>query len=334
MKQESLALGLVDSHGRRIHYIRLSLTDRCNFRCVYCMPCHGTAFIPHEEILSFEELLRFCRLTAALGVTHYKITGGEALCRRGSLDFIEKLTQIAGIEQVTLTTNGTLLPQSLQSLAAAGIRSINVSLDALSQQVFSRITRSSVPIEDILFVLEQAKQMGMQIKINTVPIQDYNESELVPLANYALVRGFPLRFIELMPVGEGKQFLGIPLERINKLMEQTFGKLRPYHVRLGNGPARYFQVQGYATPIGYIAALSDTFCKNCNRVRLTSWGFLKTCLHHDIGTNMKRLLRTSASDAEILSTIIQTVNKKPFAHTFCRPVQEVSLDLAMNSVGG
>ncbi len=335
MKQENFSSsGLTDLYGRHIHYIRLSLTDRCNFRCVYCMPRHGTTFIPHEQILSFEELLRLCRLTASIGITHYKITGGEALCRQGSLAFIEKLTKIAGVEQVTLTTNGALLPQSLSSLAAAGIRSINVSLDALSPQVFSRITRSNVAIEDILLVLEQAKKMGMQIKINTVPIQNYNHTELVPLARYALANDFPLRYIELMPIGEGKQFLGIPLEQVKKLMEQTFGKLEPYRARLGNGPARYFQPPGYSTPIGYIAALSDTFCKNCNRVRLTSWGFFKTCLHHDIGTDMKGLLRKSASDVEILSAIIQTINKKPFAHTFNQPVQEVPSDLAMHSVGG
>ncbi len=334
MKQKNVSSELVDLHGRRIHYIRLSLTDRCNFRCVYCMPGHGTTFIPHEEILSFEELLRLCRLTASLGVTHYKITGGEALCRRGSLDFIEKLTKISGVKQVTLTTNGTFLSQSLSSLANTDIRNINVSLDALSPNVFSRITRSNVAVEDILLALEKAKDMGMRIKINTVPIQNYNESELVPLAKYALINGFPIRYIELMPVGEGKRFLGIPLRQIKQLMEQTFGTLRPYHARLGNGPARYFQAQGYLAPIGYIAALSDTFCKNCNRVRLTSWGFFKTCLHHNIGTDIKRLLRASASDAEICSALIQTVNKKPLAHTFNQPAPDISVGLSMHSVGG
>ncbi len=325
---------LVDLHNRHIYYMRLSLTDRCNFRCVYCMPEKGTKFIPHEEILSFEELLRVCRIAVGLGITHYKITGGEALCRKGSLDFIEKLSGLKGVRQVTLTTNGSLFLPALSRLVDCGVSCINVSLDALSQEAFERITRCQMQVASILQTIEEMKKRGIKVKINTVPMQNYNENEIIPLAKYALQNEIPLRYIELMPIGEGKDFLGISLKKIQNLLKKEFGTVKPSMEKFGNGPAQYFYVQNFSTPLGYIAALSNGFCGDCNRIRFTSWGFLKACLHHNIGTDIKKLLRNGTSDEEISSVFVKTIQKKPLSHHFKHTAEQDENGLSMYSVGG
>ncbi|MDR2076077.1 MAG: radical SAM protein, partial [Desulfovibrio sp.] len=258
---------LCDDFGRRIEYLRVSLTDRCNFRCLYCMPREGLSLVSHREILGYEELLRLCSVTAALGVARYKITGGEPLCRKDAPAFIRRLAALPGVREVTLTTNGSLLPPSLDELAEAGLAAVTVSCDALSPEGMSRITRSREGDFGLLAaVMARAKVLGLRVKINTVPLRGHNEGELIPLARFALERGYHIRFIELMPVGPGKDLAGVPVAEVAALLEREFGPLERMTDRVGNGPAVCYAVPGQTGIIGFIAALSRRFCQDCNRV--------------------------------------------------------------------
>ena len=327
--------GLYDSHGRKIDYIRLSLTDRCNFRCVYCMPPEGEAFVPHEEILSYEEMLRVCRVAAGLGVSRYKITGGEPFCRKGAMDFIRRLRALPGVGQTTITTNGSLLGSHVEALAEAGVDGVTVSLDSLAQEHFTTITRSRARIDDSVRAMAEARDKGLRVKINVVPLKGSNEAELPDLVRFALTNGYHIRFIELMPVGNGRLCAGLPPEDIRAMIEREFGALTPLEHALGNGPAECHSVAGHEATVGFISALSKKFCHTCNRVRLTSLGYLKTCLHHNMGVDLKPLLRGLASDAELERALVQAVSKKPRAHEFSRePVKGEPQNFSMNSVGG
>ncbi|MDR1243259.1 MAG: GTP 3',8-cyclase MoaA [Deltaproteobacteria bacterium] len=324
---------LHDAFGRQINYARLSLTDRCNFRCIYCMPHQGTSFIPHGNILSYEELLRLCAIMARLGITRYKITGGEPLCRKDAVYFIRNLAKIPGIEDMTITTNGTLVAPVLDELAAIGLRSITFSLDAFLQKTLVDIARVKTSLKEILAAIDKAAALGMQVKLNVVPIKGYNDSELADLAAYALDRGFHIRFIELMPIGQGKKLTGIPQNELFQLMGQKFGPLKKVGHRTGNGPATVYSVEGYSGFIGFIAALSARFCGHCNRVRLVSTGFLKTCLCHEAGVDLRTPLRAGGTDGELTRIIREAVRNKPKGHTFFLNSPEERL-FNMNSVGG
>lgn len=327
--------GLADAHGRRICYIRLSLTDRCNFRCIYCMPPEGQKHIPHAEILTYEELLRFCRISAGLGIGRYKITGGEPLCRKGAVPFISALKQLPGVEQVTLTTNGSLLLHHLDGLSAAGIDGVNVSLDTLSPERYQAITGASLAPGEIVRAIRETQARGIAVKINAVPLMGHNDRDLLPLARFALENGCHLRFIELMPIGRGRAFTGVPDTEIRRRIEKEFGPLTPLGRRIGNGPAEYFSIRGYPGSIGFIAALSKKFCHACNRVRLTAPGYLKVCLHHGMGRGMKPLLRGGASDQDIAEAVAEAVRQKPFSHFFeGAPEPGGPGSFFMNSVGG
>lgn len=327
--------GLFDSHGRKIEYMRLSLTDRCNFRCIYCMPPEGEDHIPHEEILTYEELLRLCRITASLGISRYKITGGEPLCRKGAVGFIRDLRSIPGVEQTTITTNGALLAPHVAALADMGVDGITVSLDSLDQARYSAISRSRMDVTGVLKAMADARQRGVRVKMNVVPLRGYNEDDLPDLTRFALEHGYHIRFIELMPVGRGRIYNGVPQDAIRRMVEENFGPLAPLDRIIGNGPAECWSVGDHKGSVGFISALSKKFCHSCNRIRLTSLGYLKTCLHHNIGIDLKPFLRGKAPDSELREAIISAVRKKPLAHEFSRsPVRGEPKNFFMNSVGG
>lgn len=326
---------LLDSHGRRIEYMRISLTDRCNYRCIYCMPPEGERFIPHAEILSYEEFLRLCRITAGLGISKYKITGGEPLCRKGAVDFIRNLRGIPGVDQTSITTNGSLLGPHVAELAAIGMEGVTVSLDSLDLGRFAEISRSRADINAVLTAMQEAKKRGLRVKINTVPLRGRNDDELVDLALFALRHGIHIRFIELMPVGAGRVYEGVPQEEVRRKIEKRFGPLHPLDRVIGNGPAECFGVTGHSGSIGFISAISKKFCHKCNRIRLTSLGYLKSCLHHDIGVDLKSLLRGGATDAVLQEAIVSAVQKKPLSHEFSRAKDQYTpKNFYMNSVGG
>ncbi|SBV96375.1 Cyclic pyranopterin monophosphate synthase [uncultured delta proteobacterium] len=333
---EGMAAGradLRDGFGRRIEYARLSLTDRCNFRCIYCMPHDGLPFIPHERIMSYEEMLRLCGIMTSLGITTFKVTGGEPLCRRGAAGFIRDLAALPDVTEVTLTTNGSLLAPHLEFLAESGLRSVTFSCDAMDQTAFAAIARTDASLDAVKASMENAAALGLRIKINTVPLMGYNDGQLVALARFALERGYHIRFIELMPVGRGRTLSGVPQEELFAAIEREFGGLERVYERTGNGPATVYQVSGYPGRVGFIAALSERFCTSCNRVRLTSTGFLKTCLCHEAGVDLREPARSGARDEELRATIRRAVAEKPAGHSFSFAATG-GKEFFMNSVGG
>ena len=270
---------MIDRCGRNIDYLRISVTDRCNLRCIYCMPEEGIRLTEREKILQEPEIIRVCKVMAELGITKIKLTGGEPLVRPRIPGLIRQIKEISGIEKVTLTTNGILLKDQMQDLADAGLDSLNISLDTLDEECFCKITRRNLLEETLEGIREAMKYPEVQLKINCVPL-GLEEQDLCGIAEFARKNPVHVRFIEMMPIGYGSSFTGMSQEKIMLLLEQKFGKMIPYNGKtLGNGPCTYYTVDGFEGKIGFISAISHKFCSQCNRIRLTSQGYLKTCLH-------------------------------------------------------
>jgi cyclic pyranopterin phosphate synthase len=307
---------LTDPYGRTLDYLRLSVTDRCNLRCVYCMPAEGVEFVPHENILSYEEMIHIVRLMAARGLKKVKITGGEPLVRKHLASLVSRLTAIPGITKVTLTTNGTLLRDQLPDLVAAGLDGVNISLDTLDPGTHAALTRGG-KLRDVLDSIESALRYArkgqLTVKLNCVPIKASGVANSSILDLAALARENPLhvRFIELMPIGLGKGLPSYSDGEIRAILENAFGPMTFSSVKLGNGPAVYYSLPGFTGKIGFISALSHEFCDSCNRLRLTSEGFLKTCLQYGDGVDLRSALRGAGA--------------KPYAaHHFSSPLAPVA----------
>lgn len=324
---------MLDSHGRVIDYLRISVTDRCNLRCVYCMPEEGLELSTHEEVLSYDEIVRICRLMAEMGLKKIKLTGGEPLVRKNLPELVRQLKSISGIEKVTLTTNGVLLAKLMDELSAAGIDSINISLDTLNRELYHKIARRDT-IDAVKKGLEAAlAHPEISLKINCVPmgLPEQNLKEIAELARYQKIH---VRFIEMMPIGFGKNFRFVGEEEILGQLEACFGKAELFMGRLGNGPCHYYSFEGFQGKIGFISAISHKFCHECNRVRLTSQGFLKTCLQYNTGNDLKTPLRCGSSDEEIKALILDTIERKPVGHRFLEEHIIDENDLNMSQIGG
>ncbi|MDR0410325.1 MAG: GTP 3',8-cyclase MoaA [Spirochaetaceae bacterium] len=279
-----------DGFGRHIDYLRISVTDRCSLRCVYCMPPEGVKLARHADMLSLEEILKVCEAAARLGINKFKITGGEPLERRGLTSFIHSLKRQSGVKTVTLTSNGAALCGFLDGLQKAGLDAVNISLDTLRPAVFRRITRSD-GLENTLRAIEDVRKTPLALKINCVPLRGVNEDDIVPLAMFARHPAVTVRFIELMPLGLGAAFSPVPQDEVFARLRGAFGGLTPCGGPPGNGPASYYSAAGLAGKIGFISALSRSFCASCNRLRLTSMGLLKPCLSSDLSVDLKSALR-------------------------------------------
>ena len=327
---------MLDIYNRKIDYIRISITDRCNLRCVYCMPEQGIQLVEHDDILSYEEIVRLCKLFAKIGISKVKITGGEPLVRKDAHKLIKTIKEIDGIDNVTLTTNGILLEDQIDDLVNAGLDAVNISIDTLKEDKYREITR----LGDINKVMNGIKKCltyeNLKVKINCVPIKGENEEELLDLINICKNNDISIRFIEVMPIGLGRNMDGFTDEEIIEIVERNIGKLTPYHGKLGNGPSNYYSLEGYKGKIGFISAVNHKFCENCNRVRLTCEGFLKACLQYNIGTDIKTLLRSGKSDEEILEAIKNTIYNKPEEHSFNLIIdkEEEKEKKGMSQIGG
>lgn len=307
---------MLDRQNRTIDYLRISVTDKCNLRCTYCMPADGVEDLTHEEVLSFEEILRVVKAMVPLGVKKIKLTGGEPLVRKNLVYLVEQLHQLPGIEDITMTTNGLLLEENLPALLKAGLTAVNISLDTLDPDRFRQITRRE-GLDKVLSALDAASRSSLRsVKINCLAVKEFNEEELPRLALLAKDREIEVRFIELMPIGFGKTLTPIPNTQILDTLEQVYGKSVPYEGRLGNGPAVYYQLPGFQGKIGFISAVSHRFCSQCNRVRLTSSGFLKLCLHYNNGIELRPLLRDGISDHQLTETLREAIYNKPLHHSF------------------
>lgn len=324
-----------DTYNRQIDYLRISVTDRCNLRCRYCMP-ENVEFIPHPEIMRYEEFLRLTEILAGQGIRKVKVTGGEPLVRRGCTDFIKSLKRTKGIENVTITTNGVLLEQYLPELTDVGIDGINISLDSLRRERYAQITGRD-EFDRVWRGIEKALSSGIKVKLNCVPLYEYNADEIPEFMELARARKMDVRFIEIMPIGSGKQFQPVPTKEIIGQMTDIYGELREVKEKRGNGPAVYYRGENFAGCVGFIGAVHQKFCSSCNRIRLTSKGFLKLCLYYDEGIDLREMLRSGKSDEVISEAISGAIQKKPQEHHFSCPTvhsEENVCDAGMSQIGG
>jgi GTP 3',8-cyclase len=316
-----------DRHGHRISYLRVSITDRCNERCTYCMPVELQEWLPRADILTYEENLRLIRVVAELGVTKIRITGGEPLTRRGVVDFIGQVAQVPGVRDLGISTNGTLLARETESgqtiaraLRDAGVRSLNISLDTLDRHLYAQITgRDFHP--QVLAGIDAAIGAGFeQVKLNCVLMRGRNEDDLVPLIDFAAERNLIVRFIELMPVSttevlDDENFMSIL--HAQRLVESHFGALISEPSFRTNGPATYYQIPNRNQRIGFIGAMTNLhFCESCNKLRLTCDGKLRPCLGSYLEFDILSPLRAGASDNELKQFFVDVVERKPEQHDF------------------
>ena len=364
----SRSLTMIDHNGRKIDYLRISVTDRCNLRCKYCMP-DGIRSVPMSQILTFEEILAIVRETAAIGIRCVRLTGGEPLVRLGMPDLVRKLKRVPGIEKVTMTTNGILLQEYLPALTGSGLDAVNISLDTMDRAQYRAITGTD-GLDTVLRAISAACASGLRVKVNAVSLA-LGEDNIRALI--ALAKDLPvdIRFIEMMPIGYGRDFpvadskdriieivekevrpkdfhedpegicrsrFGVVDHRtlLNQLQRMYPGMKKDDSVH-GFGPAVYYSIPGYRGSLGLISAIHGKFCDSCNRVRLTSQGFLKTCLCYDEGTDLRAVLRSGLPEGEmhriLRERLYRAIYEKPDAHCFEMP-EKITEKAGMSAIGG
>ncbi|MDO4941452.1 MAG: GTP 3',8-cyclase MoaA [Lachnospiraceae bacterium] len=319
-----------DQYGRKIDYLRISITDRCNLRCTYCMPEEGIVCIGHDQILRYEEIITICRAMAQKGFKHLKITGGEPLVRRGAAGLIRQLKAISGIETVTLTTNGILLEAMIQDLADAGIDGINVSLDTLDAKIYARITRGGNLNQVLAGLKAVLRYPQITLKVNCVLSGEDWEENAISVAELAKDLPIHVRFIEHMPIGPEPNKEVTRQDLVKEVLERAYGTAVLSERPMGYGPSVYYRFEGFSGKIGFISAVSHKFCSECNRVRLTADGRLRLCLQSKESVDLKAVLR--GNHPERLGKIIeQAVYRKPREHHF----EEQSIETTgMSQIGG
>ena len=323
-----------DRLGRKIEYLRISVTDRCNLRCIYCMPEEGVDWVRHEAILSFEEITHLVRILAHLDIRRIRLTGGEPLVRLGLPALIASLCEIDGIEQVNLTTNGILFASMARELQSAGLHGVNFSLDTLNPAVFRRITRTD-RFTEVRAGIDTALALGFpSIKINCVPVQGINDGEVTAIAGLAKELPLEVRFIEMMPIGCGKAYAPVTMEQVYRSLAALYGPGEAYHGTLGNGPAAYYSFPGFQGHVGFISAVSHEFCSQCNRIRLTAEGYLKLCLHYNTGIDLRAPLRSGTEDEILTALIRDAISEKPDHHRFSSKQVSAEEQHRMNAIGG
>lgn len=334
-----------DARGRTIDYMRISVTDRCNLRCKYCMP-EGVEQLPMEQILTFEEICETAEAAASLGIRYIKVTGGEPLVRRGCCDLVRMLKAVPGIEKVTITTNGVLLGQYLEELTAAGIDGINISLDTMDRKRYAQLTGFDM-FDKVMESIQRAAAGRVPVKINAVSLAN---SDAAPgreaLCDESwrgvmeLARQYPVdvRFIEMMPVGYGKKFETINHRQLLAAIQRAYPEMAADERQHGYGPAVYYRIPGFLGSIGLISAIHGKFCESCNRIRLTSEGFLKPCLCYDSGVDLRPLLRDShvpdrAGRKALRDAMQKTIEGKQESHCFEQP-SKMTEQRMMSGIGG
>ena len=324
-----------DRFQRQINYLRISLTDRCNLRCVYCMPEDGVQWIPHDEVLTIEEIVSVVQAGVAVGIRKVRLTGGEPLVRKGLLDLIQRLNAIPEIDDIAITTNGILLGDMAQDLKSAGLKRVNISLDTLKPDRFKQVTRGG-NLDEVKRGIETALACGLEpVKLNTVAIRGFNDDELVDLAKLTLDKPLNVRFIELMPIGTSdswSQANFVHAEEIKKLIASQLGKLENEEIIPGNGPASYSRLAGAQGTIGFISAVSNHFCATCNRLRLTASGQLRPCLFNGREADLKQSLRRGAGKEELVRVFQEAIWSKPDGHDL--NVGWGKEDRIMSQIGG
>ena len=305
---------LTDGYNRSIDYLRISLTDKCNLRCKYCVPSCGVERKEHSEILTLEEVLRITDIMTLLGVRKVRFTGGEPLLRKNAVGLIKNVSKLSDAPKICITTNGVLLGDYLDFLYDASVRDINISLDTLDPVTYEAITGEDA-LESVFGSIRECLMKDIDLKINAVPIKGINEDDIPSLASIAKDNPITVRFIELMPLGCASAYKGVPNDEVRRKLFEVYGEEKEVQNDV-NSPARYVTYEGFTGKIGFISPVSHAFCKNCNRLRLTCDGKLKLCLASPLSLDLKALIRSGASDKDISQAITEAVLKKPEHHGF------------------
>ena len=317
---------LYDAYGRRLNYLRLSVTDRCNLRCRYCMPEEGVQLLSHTDILQYDEILRILRVMVSLGVDRVRLTGGEPLVRRDIVRLASGIKEIPGIRFLGLTTNGVLLGPMAQALYQAGVDGLNISLDTVDPKRFIDVTRRD-NLTQVWEGLQQALAVGFsRVKLNCVLAPGSIPADWLQVV--ALAKDLPVdvRLIEWMPVADGIDAGGINADEALQIIEEHFGLLSPVQTQRDAGPARYWQISGFSGRLCIISAMTHNFCGDCNRLRMTATGNLKLCLFYDTGIPLKALIRGGASDEALAQAIREAVQSKPKQHWGIKKRREDGVD--------
>lgn len=316
-----------DKAGREIDYMRISITDRCNLRCKYCMP-GDIETTDMANLLTYEEIAKVTETAASLGIRHIRLTGGEPLVRRGCVDLVKKIKNISGIDTVGMTTNGVLLAEHARVLKEAGLDSVNVSLDTLDETEFQRLTGRD-ELKAVLAGIGAAQEVEIPVKINTVHYKNLNWRAVLA---YADERQIPVRFIEMMPIGYGAAYTGKSNEELFRQIEDCYGSASEAG-KHGAGPAVYYHFPGLNIEVGFISAIHHKFCKNCNRIRLTSEGYLKLCLCYEKGVDLRAVLRDPEKGQALQEVMKKAILEKPVEHCF-EQISEMTEHKAMVRIGG
>ena len=328
---------LIDRFNREINYLRVSVTDRCNMRCIYCMPPEGILHRPHSQILSFEEIYRIVNICSSLGIKKVRITGGEPLVRKNLPMLVRNIRGISGIQEIALTTNAIFLSEYAYLLKDAGLDRVNISLDSLVPERFNEITRGG-DLNKVLEGMEAALSAGLRpLKINVVLMKGFNDSEIISFAGLAMSRPVHVRFIEYMPTylgGYSYKDLFFSCKEANAVLS-SLGGLEPVEDNHQLGTARVFRIRGFCGTIGFISPMSKNFCFSCNKLRLTSNGCLKSCLHSSISIDLKDAMENGASDNGLAALIRKAVDLKPISHNLNdAPIESYCEHFSMCQIGG
>jgi cyclic pyranopterin phosphate synthase len=322
---------MYDRYNRNIDYMRISVTDRCNLRCRYCMP-EDIQSVSMSEILTYEEIIRVIKASVSLGIINYRITGGEPLVRRGVEKLAAMIKSVPGVKTLTLTTNGVALAEYAEALKAAGLDGINVSLDTVDPAEYEKIT-GRAELAQVMAGIERAVSQEIPVKLNAVTgvVRDYKD-----LILFTDQHGLILRFIEMMPIGYGRAYAKGGSNELFAYLEECYGKAEPLHkyeCDYGTGPAVYYRFPKLHQPLGFIMAVNNKFCDSCNRVRLTSDGRLKPCLCYEDGTDLREILRSEADDKKLEAVIKEAVLEKRLEHCFGKP-ELITEEKSMVQIGG
>lgn len=327
---ERMVISMLDAFGREINYMRISVTDKCNLRCRYCMP-EGVEIVPMSSLLTMEEIAAVCRQASYLGIDRIKITGGEPLVRKGVVELVKLLKELTGIRQVTMTTNGVLLSEFLPELLTAGLDAVNISLDTMDAENYRFITGRN-QLDKVLCGIREAVFSGVAVKINAVLMRGINDQEWTSLLRLAKDYPLDVRFIELMPIGAGAEFENISNAELLSEIKAYYPGIEADTSVHGNGPAVYYRIPGFLGGVGFISAMHGKFCGSCNRIRMTAMGDLKPCLCYGTAVNIREMLREQGEEA-VHAALKEIIRRKPEAHCF-ENREEITEKNRMIAIGG
>lgn len=323
---------MIDKFGRQIDYLRISVTENCNLKCIYCIDDDNIVSQCDKNTLSDDEIIKIVTQCAILGIKKIRITGGEPLVRKDIENLIGRLNNIDGIEEIYITTNGVLLSDKLENLKDNGLTGVNISLDSLKEDRFEKLTRFN-KLKEVLSSIDKALKLGLKVKINTVIVDDINKDEIVDFVNLTKDKQLDIRFIELMPIGVGKNHIGISNNEVLNIIEKNFDNIKQIKRSDRSGPANYIKIENYIGKIGFISPMSNCFCQDCNRIRLTSDGFIKRCLHYNYGENLKKYIKNGIDDEQLNELIYKNIYDKPEKHLFIEDCDNKE-NKYMNQIGG